>query len=112
MQRVGIYSSLHKHCKQGSTGTFFMLTNHGDGAGITLTKGKITGIGFKAVRGADALELICRIKRSHCSFKHDVNVFLDDSHPDVSSLLPTGNLLDHLRNRFHLDASMCDAKAA
>lgn len=112
MQRVDIYRTLHNLCERRSTGSFLMLTNYGDGAGITLDNGNITKVGFKSVRGADALELICRIKRSHYCFKNGVNVFQEDAAPDVNILFPTDNVLSYLGNRFHVDQAEFGSKAA
>ena len=110
MHRDDIYRTLHILCARRSTGSFLMLTNHGDGAGITLDNGNITRVGFKDIRGADALELICRIKRSHCCFKNGVNVFQEDAIPDMNILFPTDNVLSYLGSRFHVD--LAESKAA
>ena len=66
--------SLQKLCEQGETGTMFILTDKEEGASLSLLKGKIVDISYRALKGMRAVPFLQKITSARHIFKPNAGI--------------------------------------
>lgn len=83
--------TLYGLCIGRHTGIFYVFTNEGHGATISLAEGRVLEIAYLKLRGIEALKMLQKVSTAKYIFKQDLS--LRDKQPTSSDYLPADNVI-------------------